>query len=85
MGRGKNWDKVKDKLANSERRKRVGGKKRGEKIIFQKILVLERSGLHHRIKNIEKFLAYKFRHRLHRSGARPQLSNKKNKIFFQVE
>ena len=76
MGRGKNWDKVKDKLANSERRKRVGGKKRGEKIIFQKILVLERSGLHHRIKNIEKFLAYKFRHRLHRGGAHPKRSHK---------
>ena len=43
----------------------------------KKIFVIECSGLHHRIENIEKFLPYKFHHRPHTVGARSQLPHKK--------
>ena len=48
-----------------------------QKFISRKLLVLERSGLHHRVENIEKFLPYKFRRRDHTAGARTQLPNNK--------
>ena len=48
-----------------------------QKFISLKILVLERSGLHHRVENIEKFLPYKFRQKQKTARARAQLPHKK--------
>ena len=58
---------------NSKKFQKIQNKIFFQKFISRKLLVLERSGLHHRIENIQKFLPYKFRLRAHRGGARAQL------------
>ena len=62
---------------NSKKLKKIPNKISFQKFISRKLLVLERSGLHHRVENIEKLLSYKFRLRAHRGGAQTQLPHKK--------
>ena len=48
---------------NSKKFKKIQNRIFFQKFISRKLLVLERSGLHHRVENIEKFLPYKFHRR----------------------
>ena len=66
--------------------KKIKKNSKNKKIFFLKnsylkLLVLERSGLHHRVENIEKFLPYEFYLRDHKNQTHIQLPHKKIKTI----